>query len=225
MSSHRPCGSELEAAARAGIRSARPTSCAAENLEMKMRPGGHEMENVVTHAPGCLEFLPNLPQRHRNAHGNDMLIAYGAQNRIDTFHATDAKTQTEPNVDEHKRNRAVSITSSQELLARFDPRPADVVHGAEGRFHLRGRRPQGPRAQQGHARFAQNVILLEAARACGMPAAPPRRPHPHGPAHRRFRRRRQRQLQPHARKDPKKNSHAHRRRAAAGPGPPDGVRQ
>ena len=32
-----------------------------ETLEMKMRPGGREMESVVTKAPGTLEFLPNLP--------------------------------------------------------------------------------------------------------------------------------------------------------------------
>ena len=49
-----------------------------ENLEMKMRPGGQEIENVVTHAPGTLEFLPNQPaQHHRILNGNDMLIATG----------------------------------------------------------------------------------------------------------------------------------------------------
>ena len=39
-----------------------------ENLEMKMRPGGHEMESVVTHGAGTLEFQPNAdfgPSSHR----------------------------------------------------------------------------------------------------------------------------------------------------------------
>ena len=50
----------------------------AQSLEMKMREGGRDMETVVTHAPGTLEFLPNLPaQHHRTLDGDDMLIAYG----------------------------------------------------------------------------------------------------------------------------------------------------
>ena len=41
-----------------------------ETLELKMRPGGREMESVVTKAPGTLEFLPNLPvQHHRTLDG------------------------------------------------------------------------------------------------------------------------------------------------------------
>ena len=92
-----------------------------DSLEMKMRPGGKEIEWVETRAPGTLEFLPNVAaQHHRVLTGNNMRIAYGAQNRIDTFRATDVRTVTDPNADERKHNRGQSTTSSREILARFD---------------------------------------------------------------------------------------------------------
>ncbi len=78
-----------------------------------MRPGGKDIDRVITHAPGTLEFLPNLPaQHHRMLSGNDMLIAYGAQNRIDTFHATDVKTTTDPSAEERKMRKNISARRS-----------------------------------------------------------------------------------------------------------------
>jgi len=94
-----------------------------QTLEMKMRPGGREMESVVTKAPGTLEFLPNQPaQHHRLLDGQDFVIAYGAQNRLDNFRAVNVKTHTDPTAEERKRNRPASTTTSRELLARFDPK-------------------------------------------------------------------------------------------------------
>ncbi|HLK46885.1 MAG TPA: LPS export ABC transporter periplasmic protein LptC [Bryobacteraceae bacterium] len=91
------------------------------NITIQMRPGGREIATLVTHAPGNIEFIPNLPtQHHRTLDGNDMVIAYGAQNRIETFHAKSVKTLTDPNADERRRNVAQSATASQELLAHFD---------------------------------------------------------------------------------------------------------
>lgn len=135
-----------------------------QSLEMKMRPGGHEMENVVTHAAGTLEFVPNRPvQRHRILTGNEMQIAYGPQNRVDTFHTTNAKTQTEPNVEEKKRNHATSITSSQDLLAHFDPKTGQMsTLEQKGAFNYE----EGDRkavAQQASLDQGSNVILLNGA--------------------------------------------------------------
>src|SRR5262249_21223260 len=43
-------------------------------LEMKMRPGGHEIESLVTKTPGQLEFIPNLPvQHHRTLDGSEFV--------------------------------------------------------------------------------------------------------------------------------------------------------
>src|SRR5450759_3421144 len=94
-----------------------------QTLEMKMRPGGREMESVVTKAPGTLEFLPNLPaQHHRVMDGKDFVIAYGPQNRLDNFRATDVKTRTDPNAEDRRRYRPASTTTSRDLEARFDPK-------------------------------------------------------------------------------------------------------
>ncbi len=100
----------------------------AQSLEMKMRAGGKEIDNVVTHSPGTLDFLPNLPsQRRRTLTGNDMVIVYGPQNRIASFRATNAKTQTTPTADEQKRNRKLALTSSREITARFDPKTSRLA--------------------------------------------------------------------------------------------------
>ena len=131
-------------------------------IEMKMRPGGRDLQTVMTHAPGTLEFLPNAPaQHHRIVTASSMQVAYADKNRIENFHAADAKTTTDPNADEKKKNRAASTTSSKDLVAKFDPKTnrmsameqtGDFVY-AEGDRH----------AKAGKATMdqAQNVILLD----------------------------------------------------------------
>jgi lipopolysaccharide export system protein LptA len=90
-------------------------------VEMKMRPGGRDIAGVEIHSPGTLEFVPNMPaQHHRLMEGSSMTIAYGADNRIESFHANDAKTTTDPTAEEKKRGRALTVTASKELLARFN---------------------------------------------------------------------------------------------------------
>ena len=133
-----------------------------ENIEMKMRPGGREIETVVTHAPGVLEFLPNLPaDHHRTLNGNDLYIAYGPQNRIQQFRARDVTTRTEPTADERKRNRAFSVTTSRDLLAHFDAqtsRLASMEQTGDFAYDEGGRHA---RAAKATLDSGQNVILLE----------------------------------------------------------------
>jgi lipopolysaccharide export system protein LptA len=94
-------------------------------VEMKMRPGGKEIENVVVPGAGELEFLPNLPvQHHRTLHGDAMNIGYGPENRVQSFRANAVRTRTDPTADERKRNpkRVASITTSRTMSAEFDPK-------------------------------------------------------------------------------------------------------
>lgn len=94
-----------------------------DKLDMKMRPGGREIERVVTQAPGTVEFLPNHPTQHRRTlTGKDMVIAYAAENRIESFRAVDVRTETQPTPEEKKRNRVTSVTVSKTMDARFDPK-------------------------------------------------------------------------------------------------------
>ncbi len=99
----------------------------ADAFDLKMRPDGKEIESVVTRSPGTLEFLPNTPvQHHRMLESKQMTIAYGPENRVESFHATDAKTKTDPTAEERKRGRTVFYTTSRDLLARFNPKTSSL---------------------------------------------------------------------------------------------------
>ena len=137
-----------------------------ESIEMKMRPGGKEIESVVSHVPATLEFLPSLPaQHHRVLEGREMLIAYAAENRIDSFKASDVKTFTDPNEEERSRNRTQSVTASRDMVAHFDPQTSKLVSMEQtGNFTYQ----EGDR--KAHAAKAsldgkQNIITLDTSTA------------------------------------------------------------
>jgi lipopolysaccharide export system protein LptA len=99
-----------------------------DSLDLKMRQDGKEIESMVTRGAGTLEFLPNQPvQHHRMLEGNNMVIAYGPQNRVESFRATDVRTRTDPTAEEKKHNRTTSVTSSRQMLARFDPKTNKIA--------------------------------------------------------------------------------------------------
>jgi lipopolysaccharide export system protein LptA len=133
-----------------------------ERIEMTMRPGGEEVEKVVTHAPGVLEFIPNLPTQHRRTlEGTRMTIGYGAENHVDQFHATDARTRTEPTAEEKKRNRGVALTASKELKATFEPkgnRMAVLEQWGEFTYDEGERKARSAKARM---EGEQNVMVLE----------------------------------------------------------------
>ena len=68
-----------------------------ETIRLKMRaPDGKEVESAETDGPGTLDFLPNRPgQPKRNLTGDRIWIAYGAENRIQSFRSVNVKTRTE----------------------------------------------------------------------------------------------------------------------------------
>jgi lipopolysaccharide export system protein LptA len=133
-----------------------------EAFEMKMRPGGREIASVATKAPGNLEFVPNLPaQHHRTLQGKDMVIAYGPQNRIDTFSAKDVKTTTDPTAEERKRNRAVSVTTSRDLRARFDPKTGHMAAMEQTGDFAYDEGDRKARAAKATLDSDQNIILLD----------------------------------------------------------------
>ena len=133
-----------------------------EAFEVKMRPGGREIENVVTKTPGKIEFIPNLPaQHHRVIDGNNFVIAYGDKNRVDSFKAVNVKTQTDPTADELKRkNRAVSVTTSRDLEVRFDPKTghmSTMQQSGDFAYEEADRRARSVKATMD----ADNVIVLD----------------------------------------------------------------
>jgi len=135
-----------------------------EVIEMEMREGGHEISSLVTHAPGSLEFLPNLPsQHHRTLDGKDMVIAYGPQNRIESFRATNVKTMTDPSADELKRdpNRKRSVTASLDMLAHFDPKTSHMASMEQWGDFTYEQGDRRARAAKASLDADKNLILLE----------------------------------------------------------------
>jgi lipopolysaccharide export system protein LptA len=92
-----------------------------QSVEVRMRPGGREMETVETTAPGRLDFIPNQPdQKPRHLDAQHMIMTYGPSNQIQSFRAKGAQTETEPSAEERAKKPSVSKTRSNEMSADFD---------------------------------------------------------------------------------------------------------
>ncbi len=99
-----------------------------EVIEMKMRPGGEEIESVVTQTPGRVELIPTRAgQRQRAMDGERIWIAYGPQNQIESFRSVKVTTRTEPDPAAKKGGASPVVTSSEELVASFDPKTQELA--------------------------------------------------------------------------------------------------
>jgi lipopolysaccharide export system protein LptA len=99
-----------------------------ESIEMWMRPGGKEINNLETHTPGNLEFLPNRAgQHHRRFFGEHLQIVYGEQNRVQSFTSTNCRTETEPTPEELARKHPPTTTVSKHVSAVFDPKTSELM--------------------------------------------------------------------------------------------------
>ncbi len=100
-------------------------------IEMKMKSGGQEMERVVTHTPGVLEFLPNhATQKKRHLDAERMTMLYTSGNVLETFQGSKVKTRTEPEKASPPGNNkqpAPQFTWSDEMVASFDPKSGEMI--------------------------------------------------------------------------------------------------
>jgi lipopolysaccharide export system protein LptA len=99
-----------------------------ETIRLKMRPGGKEIESAETDGAATLDFLPNRPEQpKRNLKGDRIWIAYGAQNRIQSFRSVNVSTRTDKPTPAGKMPPAPAFTQSKEILATFDPATGDLA--------------------------------------------------------------------------------------------------
>lgn len=99
---------------------------ASEVIHLEMRPGGQEIEQVRTEAPGSLEFLPNRQgQPRRWIQAERLWINYGEANRVRSVRAVGVHTRTEPASSAPQRPPVE--TRSRDLLAEFDPRSGELT--------------------------------------------------------------------------------------------------
>jgi len=133
-----------------------------EIIQMKMRPGGREIDELVTQAPGELEFLPNhTGQRHRKFIGERMWIGFGPQNRVQTFRAANCRTVSDPTPEELAKKGPVTTTVSKAVTAAFDPKTSQLTRMEQwdGFSYESGDRKA--RADRGILEQVENRITLD----------------------------------------------------------------
>ena len=134
-----------------------------DTIRLKMRaPAGREVESVETDGAGTLDFLPNRPgQPKRFLSGDKFWIAYGAQNRIQTFRSVNVKTRTERPPTPKEPMPPVGTTESQEILATFNPTTSELDKIEQNKaFHYQEGERQA-RADRATLDQAKDVINLD----------------------------------------------------------------
>lgn len=98
-----------------------------ESIELQMKSGGRDIDEVRTHAKGTLEFLPNRAgQPKRRLDAERMTIKYAANNQIETFRAVKASTRTErPSA--ARKPLPPQLTWSEDMSAQFDPKTGEMT--------------------------------------------------------------------------------------------------
>lgn len=99
-----------------------------ETIRLKMRPGGKEIESAETDGAATLDFLPNRPEQpKRTLKGDRIWIAYGSENRIQSFRSVNVSTRTDKPTPAGKMPPAPAFTQSKEILATFDPATGELA--------------------------------------------------------------------------------------------------
>ena len=119
---------QSDAVPRPGVTPPQSRVLRSEMIELRMRKGGREVDQVETHTPGRLEFLATRAgERYRRMYGERIQVSYGAENRIRSFQAVGVTTLTEPERGTRRKNAATSKTWSQALNAEFDPASGELT--------------------------------------------------------------------------------------------------
>jgi lipopolysaccharide export system protein LptA len=99
-----------------------------EHIELEMKPGGKNVQEIRTPMQGQLEFKPNREmQAHRILDASRLRILYGANNDIETFLAWNASTHTDKPITAPPKDGKPpvppppALTWSDELVAKFAP--------------------------------------------------------------------------------------------------------
>ena len=94
-------------------------------IHLNMRPGGREIDTVETDGAATVDFSPNREgQPKRFVQGDHIWIAYGPDNRIQSFRTINASTRTDK---PGTPPPPPMLTTSKELLATFDSKTSDLL--------------------------------------------------------------------------------------------------
>ncbi len=125
-----------------------------DTIDLDMKTGGQEVQEIHTPSKAQLEFLPNRPdQVHRVLDSSKMRIIYGDHSYVDTFMGWNVTTHTDkPPAPGQKKPPAPSFTWSDEMTAKFLPNSSSIDHIEQrGNF----------RYQEGDRKASSNRAVLE----------------------------------------------------------------
>ena len=108
-----------------------------EHIEMEMKPGGKDLQEIRTSTKAQLEFKPNrADQAHRVIDASHLRVLYGGGSYVDSLLAWDAVTHTDKAVEKTKvllgpdgkpEPAPPAITWSDQLTAKFTPNSNQVA--------------------------------------------------------------------------------------------------
>ncbi len=153
-----------------GVQLAETRILRSEHIELEMKPGGKDLQEIRTSSVAQLEFKPNRPdQSHRIVDASHLRVLYGAGSYVDKFLAWNAATHTDKAVMLQKNKIGPdgkpvppkpALTWSDEMAAKFVPYSNNISSiDQTGNF----RYEEGTRrawAKQAHLEQSINRITL-----------------------------------------------------------------
>jgi lipopolysaccharide export system protein LptA len=121
-----------------GVQLAETRILRSEHLELEMKPGGQEVQEIRTPSQAQLEFKPNRPdQPHRIVDTSHLRVVYGASSYVDRFLAWNVSTHTDKPASAVKSSApkdgkpagppAPALTWSDQMTAKFTPNTNQVA--------------------------------------------------------------------------------------------------
>ncbi len=101
-----------------------------ETINLDMKEGGQEVQEIRTPSKAQLEFKPNRPEQvHRVLDSSKMRIIYGDHSYVDTFLGWNVATRTDkPPAPGQKKPPEPAFTWSDEMTAKFVPNSSSIDH-------------------------------------------------------------------------------------------------
>lgn len=103
-----------------------------EHIELEMKPGGKDVQEIRTSSQAQLEFKPNRPdQSHRIVDCSHLRVVYGESSYVDTFFAWNVSTHTDKPVNTPVKTDAgppsPALTWSDQMITKFAPNSNQVA--------------------------------------------------------------------------------------------------
>ncbi len=133
--------------AQPGVQLAETRILRSEHIELEMKPGGQEVQEIRTSSQAQLEFLPNRPdQAHRLVDCSHLRVLYGEGSYVQTFLAWNVATHTDKpaaaapattaSVGPRPLPPAPALTWSDRMTTKFTPNSNQVASIEQaGNFH------------------------------------------------------------------------------------------